>query len=40
VGNDALVGLIGPTGRAERAGSKERERGPQGGCMLKCKRAA
>jgi hypothetical protein len=32
LGDDALVGRTGPNGRAERAGSKERERGPQGGC--------
>jgi hypothetical protein len=34
------VGRLGLKGRAERASSKEKERGPQGGCRLKCKRAA
>jgi hypothetical protein len=39
VGHDALVVQIGPKGRAERAGSMERERDPGGGCGPKCKRA-
>jgi hypothetical protein len=34
------VGRLGPKGRAERAGSKEQEYGPQSGCEPKCKRAA
>jgi hypothetical protein len=36
----AWVGRLGLKGRAEWAGSKEREREPQGGCGPKCKRAA
>jgi hypothetical protein len=36
----ARVGRLGLKGRAKRAGSKEKERRPQGGCGPKCKWAA
>jgi hypothetical protein len=38
-GGGAWVGQLGPKGQVEWASSKERERGPQGGCGPKCKRA-
>jgi hypothetical protein len=39
-GGGAWVGRLGPKGRVERASSKERECGPQGGCGPKCRRVA